>query len=149
MIHNSNPPNKKKGQTHVLVFSDGGSRGNPGPAGAGAVVCDEKGTVLKKVKKYLGEVTNNVAEYEGLILGLKEAAKLKALHLTCYADSMLVMEQMGKRWKVKHEGLKPLHKKASLLAAKFTKISFHHIPREKNAMADALANEAMDHNEEP
>lgn len=139
---------------HLLVFSDGGSRGNPGPAGAGAVICDEKGRVLKKVKKYLGSVTNNVAEYEGLILGLKEATKMLALsgpkgsrretHVTCYADSMLVMEQMAKRWKVKHEGLKPLHKRATALAEKFSKITFHHIPREKNDLADALANEAMD-----
>jgi probable phosphoglycerate mutase len=129
---------------HLLVFSDGGSRGNPGPGGAGAVVCDAKGKVLKKLKKYLGEVTNNVAEYEGLILGLKEAAKMKPDHVTCYADSMLVMEQMGKRWKVKHEGLKPLHKKATAIAEKFPKITFHHIPREKNDLADALANEAMD-----
>lgn len=129
---------------HLLVFSDGGSRGNPGPAGAGAVVCDAKGKVLKKVKKFLGVVTNNVAEYEGLLLGLKEAAKLKPERVTCYADSLLVMEQMSKNWKVKHEGLKPLHKKAALLAAKFGKINFHHIPREKNTLADQLANEAMD-----
>jgi ribonuclease HI len=129
---------------HLLIFSDGGSRGNPGPAGAGAVVCDAKGKVLKKLKKYLGEATNNVAEYEGLLLGLKEAAKLKPEQVTCYADSLLVMEQMAGNWKVKHVDMKPLHKKASLLAAKFAKISYHHIPREKNALADEMANQAMD-----
>jgi len=129
---------------HLLIFSDGGSRGNPGPAGAGAIVCDAKGKVLKKLKKFIGVATNNVAEYEGLILGLKEAAKMKPDHVTCYADSLLVMEQMSKNWKVKHEGLKPLHKKASVLAAKFAKITYHHIPREKNTLADDQANLAMD-----
>ncbi|MDP3975818.1 MAG: ribonuclease HI family protein [bacterium] len=133
-----------KTNPHLLVFSDGGSRGNPGPAGCGAVICDKKGKVLKKLKKYIGIATNNVAEYEGLLLGLKEAAKMKGEQITCYADSLLVMEHMSGRWKVKHEGLKPLHKKATTLTKKFSKISFHHIPRERNTLADELANQAMD-----
>ncbi len=129
---------------HVLLFSDGGSRGNPGPSGCGAVVCDENGVVLKKLKKYLGVTTNNQAEYQALILALKAAKKLKPEKITCYMDSKLVVEQVLGRWKVKKIELKPHVEWIKMFVLKHPNTRFLHIPREKNTLADELANEAMD-----
>ncbi|MGE3278423.1 MAG: ribonuclease HI family protein [Candidatus Altimarinota bacterium] len=134
-----------KGQwSHVLVFSDGGSRGNPGPAGCGAVITDKDGKVLKKLKKYLGVTTNNQAEYQALILGLQAADKMKAEQITCYLDSLLVVEQLNGKWKVKKAELKPHYELIKGFVLQHPNTRFHHIPREKNTMADQLANEAMD-----
>jgi len=141
-------PSKKSNVTgqlsHVLIFSDGGSRGNPGPSGCGAVITDQDGNILKKLKKYIGETTNNQAEYQALILGLKEAGKMKAEKISCYLDSLLVVEQLNGRWKVKKEELKPHYEWIKHFATQHPGIQFHHIPREKNTIADQLANEAMD-----
>ena len=129
----------------VLVEADGGSRGNPGPAGYGAVVWSaDRETVLAESKQAIGRATNNVAEYRGLIAGLEEAAELGATEVTVRMDSKLVVEQMSGRWKVKHPDLIELHKQARALAAKFDRISYRWIPRAKNSHADRLANEAMD-----
>lgn len=128
----------------LLIFSDGGSRGNPGPAGCGAVITDSHGKVLKKLKKYLGTTTNNQAEYQALILGLKEAQKMKPDQIACYLDSKLVVEQVCGRWKIKKLELKPHVEWIKQFLLKHPKTSFQHIPREKNVLADELANEAMD-----
>ncbi|MEU7767944.1 bifunctional RNase H/acid phosphatase [Nocardia sp. NPDC049190] len=129
----------------VVVEADGGSRGNPGPAGYGAVVYDaDHATVLAERREFLGVATNNVAEYRGLIAGLEAAAELGAESVAVRMDSKLVIEQMSGRWKVKHPAMIPLADRARRLVAGFTRVSFTWIPRERNAHADRLANEAMD-----
>ena len=131
--------------TRVVVEADGGSRGNPGPAGYGAVVL-EPGTraVLAERYGYVGVDTNNVAEYSGLIAGLEAAAELGATAVDVQMDSKLVVEQMSGRWQVKNEGLRPLARRASALLGQFEDVTLTWIPRERNKLADALANRAMD-----
>jgi ribonuclease H / adenosylcobalamin/alpha-ribazole phosphatase len=129
----------------VVVEADGGSRGNPGPAGYGSVVWTaDRSTVLAESKEAIGHATNNVAEYRGLIAGLEEAARLKASEVAVSLDSKLVVEQMSGRWKVKHPELAELNARARALASRFDKISYTWVPREQNSHADRLANEAMD-----
>jgi ribonuclease H / adenosylcobalamin/alpha-ribazole phosphatase len=129
----------------VVVEADGGSRGNPGPAGYGAVVWDaDRSTVLAETKQAIGHATNNVAEYRGLIAGLDDAVKLGATEAAVFMDSKLVVEQMSGRWKVKHPDLVALHAQARTSASRLGRISYTWIPRERNSHADRLANEAMD-----
>ena len=129
----------------VAVEADGGSRGNPGPAGYGAVVMDAtSGEVLLERYAALGTTTNNVAEYSGLIAGLRAAAEINATHVDVRMDSKLVVEQMSGRWQIKNPGLRPLAAEAATLVAKFAAVTFDWIPRERNKAADALANRAMD-----
>lgn len=129
----------------VVVEADGGSRGNPGPAGYGAVVIEaETGEVLVERDGYLGVTTNNVAEYSGLIAGLTAARDLGATRVRVRMDSRLVVEQMTGQWKVRHAGLKPLAAQARQLVAAFSTVDFSWIPRADNVRADALANRAMD-----
>jgi probable phosphoglycerate mutase len=129
----------------VVVEADGGSRGNPGPAGYGAVVMDAiTGEVLAELKAGLGVTTNNVAEYSGLIAGLEAARELDASIVTVRMDSKLVVEQMSGRWKIKHVPLQTLAQRAKVLSEQFGKVTFEWIPREINKHADRLANEAMD-----
>ncbi|MEB3034521.1 bifunctional RNase H/acid phosphatase [[Mycobacterium] nativiensis] len=129
----------------VVVEADGGSRGNPGPAGYGAVVWSaDRAVVLAEAKEAIGVATNNVAEYRGLVAGLTEAAGLGAAEVAVFMDSKLVVEQMAGRWKVKHPDLIPLFTRARELASKFDHVRYTWIPREKNSHADRLANEAMD-----
>jgi ribonuclease H / adenosylcobalamin/alpha-ribazole phosphatase len=129
----------------VLIEADGGSRGNPGPAGYGAVVWTaDHNTVLAERKQALVRATNNVAEYSALIAGLEEAALLGASEVDVKMDSKLVVEQMSGRWKVKHPDMAPLHQQATSLSTQFDRVSYTWIPREKNSHADRLANEAMD-----
>ncbi|OBA78083.1 bifunctional RNase H/acid phosphatase [Mycobacterium sp. 1164966.3] len=129
----------------VRIEADGGSRGNPGPAGYGAVVRSADGaTVLAETKEAIGRATNNVAEYRGLIAGLDAAVKLGATEAAVSMDSKLVVEQMSGRWKVKNHGLANLYAQARALASRFDRISYSWIPRERNSHADRLANEAMD-----
>jgi broad specificity phosphatase PhoE/ribonuclease HI len=131
--------------SHVVVEADGGSRGNPGPAGYGAVVKDaETDEVLAERKESLGVVTNNVAEYNGLIAGLTAAAELGASTVDVRMDSKLVVEQMSGRWKIKHPDMQPLAERAKELAAGFSRVKYQWIPRAENSHADRLANEAMD-----
>ncbi|NKY88552.1 bifunctional RNase H/acid phosphatase [Nocardia veterana] len=130
---------------NVIVEADGGSRGNPGPAGYGAVIWDaDHATILAERREYLGVTTNNVAEYRGLIAGLAAAAELGARIVEVRMDSKLVVEQMSGRWKVKHAAMIPLAERARQLVAGFDRVGFQWIPRERNAHADRLANEAMD-----
>ncbi|WP_460357955.1 bifunctional RNase H/acid phosphatase [Actinoallomurus acanthiterrae] len=129
-----------------MVEADGGSRGNPGPAGYGAVVRDAlTGQVLAERAESLGVATNNVAEYRGLIAGLEAAAQLAAgADVEARMDSKLVVEQMSGRWKIKHPDMKPLALQAQRLASGFSSVRYTWIPRERNKHADRLANEAMD-----
>ncbi|HSS22887.1 MAG TPA: bifunctional RNase H/acid phosphatase [Mycobacterium sp.] len=129
----------------VVIEADGGSRGNPGPAGYGAVVRTEDcSTVLAETKQAIGLATNNVAEYRGLIAGLDDAVKLGATEAAVFMDSKLVVEQMSGRWKVKHPDLIELNAEARKLASRFDRISYEWVPRARNSHADRLANEAMD-----
>jgi broad specificity phosphatase PhoE/ribonuclease HI len=128
----------------VLMEADGGSRGNPGPAGYGAVVRDADGEVLLERYGSLGVATNNVAEYSGLIEGLKAALELNASQVDVRMDSKLVIEQMSGRWQIKNPGLRPLAAEAAALVKRFDGVTFDWIPRERNKAADALANKAMD-----
>ena len=129
----------------VLIYADGGSRGNPGPAGYGAVVFAADGrTVLAQRSEFLGRVTNNVAEYSGLIAGLRAAAELGATTVAVRMDSKLVVEQMSGRWQVKHPDMKPLARTAMGLVRGFERVTFEWIPRARNSHADRLANAAMD-----
>lgn len=129
----------------VVIEADGGSRGNPGPAGYGAVVWTaDRAAVLAENKQAIGRATNNVAEYRGLIAGLDDALRLGATEAEVYLDSKLLVEQMSGRWKVKHPDLIELNAQARRLASRFGRITYSWIPRERNSYADRLANEAMD-----
>ncbi|MBM7772153.1 putative phosphoglycerate mutase [Actinokineospora baliensis] len=129
----------------VRVEADGGSRGNPGPAGYGAVVlAADTGEVLAERAEAIGVATNNVAEYRGLIAGLEAAAEVGADAVEVAMDSKLVVEQMSGRWQVKHPSMKPLARRAGELAAGFEHVTYTWIPRERNQHADRLANRAMD-----
>ncbi|MFG1792054.1 bifunctional RNase H/acid phosphatase [Nocardia sp. NPDC049149] len=132
-------------EREVIVEADGGSRGNPGPAGYGAAVyAADHVRVLAERREFIGIATNNVAEYRGLIAGLEAAAELGAQVVAVRMDSKLVVEQMSGRWKVKHEAMIPLADRARRLVAGFERVSFTWIPRNQNSHADRLANEAMD-----
>ena len=129
----------------VGVEADGGSRGNPGPAGYGAVVLEPSdGSVLAEAAEAIGRATNNVAEYRGLIAGLDAALAVGATHVDVRMDSKLVVEQMSGRWQIKHPDMKPLALQAKQLVRQFERVTFSWIPRERNKHADRLANEAMD-----
>jgi probable phosphoglycerate mutase len=129
----------------VVVEADGGARGNPGPAGYGAVVRDAaSGEVLAERSEAIGVATNNVAEYGGLIAGLKAAREVAATEVDVHMDSKLVVEQMAGRWQIKHPGLRPLAAEAAALVRAFDRVTFTWVPRERNKHADALANQAMD-----
>jgi ribonuclease H / adenosylcobalamin/alpha-ribazole phosphatase len=131
--------------TRVTVEADGGSRGNPGPAGYGAVVRDaDTGEVLAERKAGLGLTTNNVAEYSGLVAGLEAARDLGATTVDVRMDSKLVVEQMSGRWRIRHAPLQTLAERARALVAGFDEVTFGWVPRERNKHADRLANEAMD-----
>jgi ribonuclease H / adenosylcobalamin/alpha-ribazole phosphatase len=129
----------------VVIEADGGSRGNPGPAGYGAVVRDaDSGKVLREVAAGIGVASNNVAEYRGLIAGLQAAIDLGADDVDVRMDSLLVVNQMSGLWKVKHEAMRPLAAEAAALVRRFGNVRFGHVPRAQNSHADRLANEAMD-----
>ncbi len=129
----------------VVIEADGGSRGNPGPAGYGAVVwTPDRSTVLAETKQAIGRATNNAAEYRGLIAGLDDALKLGAAEAAVFLDSKLLVEQMSGRWRVRHPDLIELHAQARKLASRFDRITYTWVPRDRNSYADRLANEAMD-----
>jgi probable phosphoglycerate mutase len=129
----------------LLVEADGGARGNPGPAGFGALVRDQDtGEVLAEAAEGIGVATNNVAEYRGLIAGLRLATGLPSTSVEVRMDSMLVVQQMRGAWKIKNAGLRPLAREAAELVRKLPKVTFTHVPRERNVDADRLANQAMD-----
>lgn len=138
-------------ESKLIIYTDGGSRGNPGPAGAGAVLLDERGATIKEISKYLGIQTNNYAEYEAVILALETvkkhfgAAQAKELALDVRMDSELVCKQLNGEYQIKEPTLFPLFIKIhNMRVADFPHISFSHVPRAENARADRMANEAMD-----
>ncbi|MEX3504505.1 bifunctional RNase H/acid phosphatase [Corynebacterium sp. LK2510] len=129
----------------VKVYTDGGSRGNPGIAGSGSVVYGEDGETLAEIAYVVGRSSsNNVAEYTGLLRGLEAAAELGATEVEVYMDSKLVIEQMAGRWKIKHPDMQKLAREARQLAARFSTITYTWVPRAKNKKADELSNVAMD-----
>src|SRR4051812_1858602 len=132
-----------KDETLTLEF-DGGSRGNPGPAGIGVVVRAADNTPLVTLGRFIGRATNNVAEYTALITALQEALKLKPKSITVRGDSELVIKQMRGEYKVKHPDLKPLYEEAKHLYHQFDHATITHNLRHKNELADRLANLAMD-----
>lgn len=130
--------------TELVINVDGGARGNPGPAGYGAYVCDGAGSVVAELSEFIGIATNNVAEYRGLLAGLEYAKQHRAQAVKVYSDSELIVKQIHGVYKVKSPDLKPLYDQVRRLASGFPKFSIHHVPRERNAEADRLANLAMD-----
>jgi len=126
------------------LFTDGAARGNPGPAGAGAVIVSPAGHIVAKVGKFLGDSTNNVAEYTGLILGLKRAKAMGIKELDVFSDSELVVKQLHGDYSVKAEHLKALHDEAKALLGAFPDVHVAHIPREENEAADEMSNRAID-----
>ena len=128
----------------LLLFTDGACRGNPGQGGAGAVLADTSGQTVAKVKKSLGHCTNNIAEYQALILGLGEALRKGCLSLAIFMDSELLVRQLQGVYRVKNPALKPLMDEIRGLLDGFDTWTVEHIPRSKNALADKLANEAID-----
>lgn len=127
----------------LTIFTDGGARGNPGPAGVGVVI-KSAGKDIKKIGRYIGETTNNQAEYKAVILALEEAKKLKAQELDFYLDSELVVKQLNRQYKVKDPDLAPLFLEIWNLSTALKKITYTYIPREQNKEADKLVNEAID-----
>ena len=133
----------------LILRTDGGSRGNPGPAGAGVVIENSAGKLLAQGRKFLGKITNNQAEYQALILGLQAVKRYQPVAVQVFLDSDLVVQQMNGRYQVKDAGLLPLYQEAKQLAATLPAIAFAHVPRRQNHRADALANEAMDAGGQP
>ena len=127
-----------------ILYTDGAARGNPGPAGAGALICGDGGEAVAEVAEYLGKTTNNVAEYKALIFGLERAIELGASEVEILADSELMVRQVQGRYRVKHPNLKPLFTEAQALLKKIGTYSIKHIDREENIEADRLANLAID-----
>jgi ribonuclease HI len=128
----------------IVAYIDGGARGNPGPAGYGVRIEQPDGTLIEEFCEAIGTATNNVAEYRGLIAALEWAKQHGHKRLHVRSDSLLLVQQMLGRFKVKHPGLQPLSAKARLLAHEIGRVTFEHVGRAKNAHADRLANAAMD-----
>lgn len=128
----------------LTIYADGGARGNPGPAGIGAVILGEKGKAVAKISKYIGETTNNQAEYKALIAALTKAKELGACELEVFLDSELVVKQLNREYRVKDKDLAPLFVRVYNISLGFKKIVFKHIKREKNELADKLVNLALD-----
>ncbi len=128
----------------VTIYSDGACRGNPGPSGAGAVLTGSDGRVIVEVCKYLGEMTNNQAEYRALMLALEEARSIGAQSVSIFADSELMVKQVRGEYKVKNEGIRPLFAEIQKLLRGFGGYTIEHVPRERNKQADRLANLAID-----
>jgi ribonuclease HI len=127
------------------LYTDGGARGNPGPAGIGARLLTSGGDVAEELADFIGRATNNVAEYQALLAGLEMALDHGVTLLDVFLDSELVVRQVNGQYKVKDAGLKPLHEQACLLLSRFHDVDVRHVRREQNAEADALVNQAIDH----
>jgi ribonuclease HI len=133
-----------KGRMNELtIYTDGASRNNPGEAGAGVSIMSH-GRPLEGISRYLGTTTNNIAEYTAAIIGLERAVQLGASKVRLFADSELMVKQLNGLYKVKNEGLKPLHARVKELIARIGSVEVQYIPREQNRDADALANKAID-----
>jgi len=128
----------------LIIYTDGGSRGNPGPAGIGAVLNNEKGERVAEVSEYIGETTNNQAEYKAVIAAIAKAKALGAEELDFFLDSELVVKQLNREYKVRDKDLAPLFMKIYNAMMGFKKVTFKHVRREFNAEADKLVNAALD-----
>jgi ribonuclease HI len=136
--------NPASGFGKLLIYIDGASRGNPGNAAAGVVILDEQQKPVLERKKYLGKTTNNVAEYQALILALQEALDMGAVQVEVKTDSELLANQWNGEYRVQNPGLVPLMQQARRLAGRLQSCKVAHVPRERNKRADALANQAID-----
>lgn len=130
--------------SHAILFADGASRGNPGPAAYGFVILSPSGEELDRGKATLGKVTNNVAEYQGVLNGLKRCLELGIPDVRVHSDSQLLVRQLEGRYKVRAPGILPLFQQIKAVCNDFKKVTFTHVPREENTVADSLANEALD-----
>jgi ribonuclease HI len=128
----------------LTIYTDGGSRGNPGPAATGIIIKDETGKTLAAYGEFLGTQTNNYAEYMAIISALKKTHSLGATEVDCIADSKLVVEQLSGHWKVREPSIQKLFIMAYNAAAKFKKVKYKHVLREKNKEADAEVNKILD-----
>ncbi len=126
------------------LYTDGGARGNPGPAGAGIVLLDAQNTTIAEATEYLGVCTNNEAEYKALLLGLRTAHSSKVKDLTCYLDSELVVKQLTGEYRVKNSNLKDLYTQVKKLESVFDQLTYLHVTRNKNDRADYLVNKVLD-----
>lgn len=132
----------------VTMFTDGGSRGNPGPAAIGVVIKNKSGETIQKIGKYIGESTNNDAEYKALLEGIKSLKDMKVKSVSCFLDSELVVKQLNGLYKVKNANIKILWKSIKDLEKNFGSITYTHVKREKNFDADAIVNDVLDSAEE-
>jgi ribonuclease HI len=130
--------------SRVRLYSDGAARGNPGLAGAGAVLVEPSGQVVDRLGKFLGTQTNNYAEYMGLLLGLRRARELSVREVEVFADSELMLRQLGGRYQVRSPSLRPLYEEALSLLNDFERVKLVHVPREMNRAADEMSNRAID-----
>jgi ribonuclease HI len=142
--HDDAPDDGRGYALKLVVHVDGGARGNPGPAAAGAVLSTPAGEVLDEAAEAIGMATNNVAEYRGLLLGLRRARELGATEVEVVNDSELIAKQVSGAYKVKHPDMKPLHAAAMQALRGFDRWSIRSVPRAQNAAADALVNQALD-----
>ena len=143
-VATSSKPASTPAPAGLVAYIDGASRGNPGPSSYGVVIQDARGTVLENLSQFLGDGTNNVAEYRALLAALEYASSLKTRRLKIYCDSELVARQMQGHYRVRSPDLKPLHERARKLASQIGQFSIEHLPREQNRQADLLANKALD-----
>jgi ribonuclease HI len=128
----------------VIVYSDGGSRGNPGPSAAGYIIINNKEEVVAQGGEYLGITTNSQAEYQGVRIGLEKALELGFQHVDFRIDSMLVVNQMNGIYKIKNRELWPINERIRELVTKFEKVTFSHVKREFNQLADGMVNRTLD-----
>ncbi len=128
----------------MKLFTDGGSRGNPGPGAIAAVIKDASNQIVHDEGKFIGTCTNNEAEYKALIMGLENAINLNIAELSCFLDSELVVKQLNGEYKVRHENIIPLFQKVLDLKKSFKSITFTHVARAQNKDADALVNQVLD-----
>jgi len=127
-----------------IIYTDGGARGNPGPAGIGYVIYDQDRKIVVEGKKYIGEATNNQAEYTAVLEAMRAVKKITTGELTFYMDSELVMSQLSQKYKIKNLELRKLFVQIWNESQSFKKVTYHHIPREQNKLADSLVNQAID-----
>ncbi|MFT3714276.1 MAG: ribonuclease HI family protein [Archangium sp.] len=128
----------------LRLYSDGAARGNPGPAGAGAILVEPSGQVVDKLGKFLGHQTNNYAEYMGLLIGLRRARELGVREVEVFADSELMIRQLGGRYQVKSPTLRPLYEESLKLLNEFERVKLVHVPREMNRAADEMSTRAIE-----
>jgi len=128
----------------LIIYTDGGARGNPGPAAVGVVIYNEQNELVNKFSKFINQTTNNQAEYQAIIYALEIAKRLKAEIIDFYLDSELVVQQLNRKFKIKDKGLASLFIKIWNYSQSFKQVAFHHIPREKNKEADRLVNQILD-----